>query len=142
MDMLGAGKIADFLSNAIDKIFPDKEAALKAKVALAEAESAGRLEELRAQWDNALAQLEVNKVEAAHPRIWVSGWRPGIGWVCCAGLAYDTLLRPMLTFCAQLSGSTAIPPSLELGPIITLLTGMLGLGTLRTYEKLRGIASK
>lgn len=142
MDLIGAGKIADFLSNAIDKIFPDKEAALKAKVALAEAERAGQLAELQLQWDNAKAQLEVNKTEAAHPAIFVAGWRPYIGWVCGASLTYQFVLRPFLQFIVELNGSTVIPPSLDLGDLITILLGMLGMGAMRSAEKFKGVARK
>ena len=86
-------------------------------------------------------QAEVNKVEAANPNVFVSGWRPFAGWVCGAGLAYTFILRPLLPWVVNLFGAT-VPelPAIDGDALMTLLFGMLGLGTLRSVEKIKGKA--
>lgn len=83
----------------------------------------------------ALAQVEVNKVEAASPDLFKSGWRPFCGWICGFGLGYQFVARPLLTWIAAFYGGPAAP-SLDMGTLLTLLGGLLGLGALRTTEKM------
>ena len=80
-----------------------------------------------------LAQIELNKVEASHRTMFVAGWRPGIGWVCAAGLAFAFLINPVIQWATGEPG-----PNLPMDHIFELVLGMLGLGGLRTYEKLSG----
>jgi len=84
------------------------------------------------------AQTDVNKVEAASNSIFVAGWRPFVGWVCGSGLAIQFIIRPITTFIANLCGRPVDFPSLDLGTLLTLLFGMMGLGAMRTYEKING----
>jgi hypothetical protein len=87
-----------------------------------------------------LAQLEVNKQEAAHVSIFVAGWRPAVGWVCAFGLAYSFIFRDIIAWIFQIYfPEMTPPPTLELGELISLLLGMLGLGTLRTFEKVKSV---
>jgi len=90
-------------------------------------------------------QMAVNQVEASHKSIFVAGWRPGVGWVCVASLAYQFLLYPFLVWSwllAQgmgwLSSELDYPPILDIGALLTLLTGMLGMGAIRSYDKAKG----
>ena len=85
----------------------------------------------------AKAQLEVNKTEAAHRSLFVSGWRPAVGWTCCIGLASQYILIPMANFALALADSTIEIPVLDMATMMPVLMGMLGLGGLRTYEKLK-----
>jgi hypothetical protein len=78
-------------------------------------------------------QAEINKVEAQHRTIFVAGWRPFIGWVCGFALAYNFVLRDMLIW---FIGPEQVPPALQMEHLMTVLVGMLGLGGMRTYEKL------
>ena len=113
----------------LNKFIPDPE--LKAK---AEADLRATLLE----WDK--GQLEINKVEAAHSSIFVSGWRPFIGWTCGAAVAYQFVIVPWLTW---ISGMIAfvIPPAPSLDDMLwQLLFALLGMGGLRTFEKLKGVA--
>lgn len=85
------------------------------------------------------AQLEVNKAEAQHASVFVAGWRPFIGWVCGAGLAYGFIFRDLIAWALRIySPGMEPPPTLELGELLGLLGGMLGLGGLRTFEKIKG----
>jgi hypothetical protein len=81
------------------------------------------------------AQLAVNQAEASNASMFVAGWRPFIGWVCGVGLATQFLIGPLFTWAAALAGQPIVFPSLDMGTLLTLLLGMLGLGTMRTYEK-------
>ncbi len=87
-------------------------------------------------------QLDINKEQAKHPSIFVAGARPFIMWVCGVALLWQFLLQPMATWFLLAFGTGEIPPfpQLDIGPLMTLLLGMLGLGGLRTYEKRLGIA--
>ena len=87
----------------------------------------------------AKAQLEVNKTEAAHKNLFVAGWRPAVGWVCCLGMASNFLVIPMANFALALSDSTIIIPLIELSEMMPVLLGMLGLGAMRTVEKAKGV---
>lgn len=85
------------------------------------------------------AQTNINKIEAAHPSIFVSGWRPGTGWVCLFGLVFSFIIRPIVQWVLIIAGSDVMLPTIESGVLVSLLVGMLGLGGLRTYEGLKGI---
>ena len=87
----------------------------------------------------AKAQIEVNKTEAAHRSLFVSGWRPAVGWTCCLGLASNFLLIPMANFALALADSTIEVPVLDLSTMMPVLMGMLGLGAMRTAEKVKGV---
>ena len=114
----------------IDRVIPDKTAAAQAQAELLKMQVNGELEQLA-------GQLEVNKVEAAHQSLFVAGWRPFIGWVCGAALAYQFVIRPIVTWAVPSMGYTiAEMPGLD-DNLWELLTGMLGLGGLRTYEKVK-----
>jgi hypothetical protein len=90
----------------------------------------------------AKGQLEVNKAEAASGSIFKGGWRPFIGWVCGAAFAYHFILQPMIMFGVAVAGVT-IPdlPEFDMATLMPVLMGMLGLGGLRTVEKLQGKSS-
>jgi hypothetical protein len=121
-------------SSLIDRLFPDPNQKAAAQLELIKLQQSGELAALAAETDLAKGQLEINKTEAASSSLFVAGWRPGTGWICNAALAYHFLIRPLLiTF-----GKPA--PALEIGDLLTLLLGLLGLGGLRTKEKLAGVA--
>lgn len=80
-----------------------------------------------------LAQIELNKVEASHRTMWVAGWRPAIGWICATGLAFIFIVNPVIQWLSDKAG-----PELPIEALFSLVLGMLGLGGLRTYEKLSG----
>ena len=87
-----------------------------------------------------LAQVEINKVEAASQNMFVAGWRPFVGWTCGVALLYHFLLLPLLHFILKATGNEVELPEFDFSHLSTILMGMLGLGSLRTYEKLRGVS--
>ena len=79
-------------------------------------------------------QTKINEIEASHRSIFVAGWRPFIGWICGFALAYNFVIRDLFIWVLQ---PEEIPPALQMEHLMTVLLGMLGLGGLRTYEKLK-----
>ena len=87
-----------------------------------------------------MVQAETNKEEAQHRSVWVAGWRPFIGWVCGFALAWHCVLSPVVLFFAAWF-NIVLPalPAFDMGSLMTVLMGMLGLGGLRTFEKTKGL---
>lgn len=85
-------------------------------------------------------QMQINKVEAAHPSKFVAGWRPFIGWVCGIALMFNMILFPIVEWgCLIAAIVIPEPPVLDTQSLMTLLGGMLGFGTMRTYEKYKNV---
>lgn len=128
------------LGTIIDKAIPDPQAAADAKLRTLELAQKGELAVLDADLKLALGQIEVNKVEAGTD-MFRGGWRPAVGWSCVAGLVYQFLLQPILPWVATVCGFAVPPlPSIDNETLMVLLTGMLGLGGMRTFERIKGKA--
>lgn len=125
----------DFGSQLIERLIPDKAQQEAAKAAMLQMQLKGELAQLA-------GQLEINKAEAGNPNWFVAGWRPAVGWICAAGLLSQFLIGPMATWGAALAGHPIAYPSLDMGTLLTLLLGMLGLATGRSYEKAQGVQDK
>ena len=121
------------VTGLLDKFIEDKDQ--KAKLA----HDIATMSEKHAQ-ELAKGQLEINKAEAQHKSIFVAGWRPFIGWTCGIALCWHFVLQPLIMFLSVLFGFT-LPelPAFDMGSLMTVLMGMLGLGGLRTYEKQKGL---
>jgi len=121
------------VTGILDKVIPDSD--MKAKLA----------HEIATMSDNhaqqaLLAQLEINKAEAASGSLFKGGWRPFVGWICGFALLYHFILCPFIIFIVALSGAEIPPiPEFDMGSLMTVLLGMLGIGGLRTYEKKSGL---
>lgn len=130
--------IGPILGPLIDRI-PDPNERARAKEA-----AEGQI--LAAMTALVQGQLEINKVEAGHASVFVSGWRPAIGWACALGFGYNFIAHPLLQWLAVTVPAVPIDlsqlPQLEIGELMSLTLGMLGLGGLRTYEKRIGIDTK
>lgn len=123
-------KVLKIGNTLIERLIPDKAEREKAQAELVKMQLSGELSQLA-------GQLEVNKAEAAHQSVFVAGWRPFIGWVCGVALAYQFVLRPIITWAAPSLGYTvAEMPGLD-NNLWELMFGMLGLGGLRSYEKIK-----
>ena len=131
MDLLG--KLVDPVSNILDKVVEDKDQ--KARLAHEIATMAERHGQ-----EAMLAQLEINKAEAASGSLFKGGWRPAVGWVCAIAFAYHFVLQPLLIFGLSYAGLDTPPlPEFDVGTLLPVLGGMLGIGTLRTYDKQKGL---
>jgi hypothetical protein len=128
MDITGIGSIADLASNVINKFFPDKTESEKAQLA--------------ATLTIIQGQLDANRAEAANTNVFVSGWRPFIGWVCGSACAWNWIGLPIVKAGMQAFGHAFPVSPADLSQMLPLLLGMLGLGGLRTIEKIQGVAAK
>ena len=131
LDPISAG--LDLIDTFVGKFVKDKDLAAKL---IAEANSQEMAGEIQAR----LGQIEINKIEAANPSFFNS-WRPATGWVCVLALGYQFVLSPLLRFIALITmDSPPVFPVLDSGQLTPILLGMLGLGGLRTYEKVQKVA--
>lgn len=133
--------VVDTGKELIDRIFPDKEKQAAERAAaeahLLELVQTERMQERAQDIAVSLGQIEVNKVEAASDNLFKSGWRPAVGWVCVIALGFNYLAGPLLSWATgNLFGWTPLP-TLEISQLVFILTGILGIGTLRTVEKLK-----
>lgn len=125
--------VLDIGSKLIDRLWPDPVQAANAKLELAKLAQKGDLDEIA-------GQLKVNEVEAANPSIFVSGWRPFIGWVCGIGLTMQFLVSPLITWGGAIFHYVIVLPAIDSNVLLTMLGGMLGLGGFRTLEKINSVA--
>jgi len=128
------------IAKVIDKLIPDPTAKAQAQLDLLKLQQAGEFKELDADLALKLEQIKVNAIEAQSPDFFRGGWRPFVGWVCGTGLAVQFLVAPVATWAAALLGHAVAFPSLDMGTLLTLLGGLLGLVTLRTAEKFKGVS--
>lgn len=137
--------IADLGGKLIDRFFPDPAQAAQAKLELLKMQQNGELQEMATISGLDLAQIEVNKVEAASSNLFVAGWRPAIGWVCAASLALYYIPRFVLGmgfWCYTAWGAQSLPPLPEMGvaDVLGLVATMLGSSLIRMREKEKGVA--
>jgi hypothetical protein len=126
MDITGLGAVSDLATTVIGKIWPDK--------------TVQEREQLAAAVTLVQGQLAINQAEAGSASVFVAGWRPFIGWVCGAAFAYKFVLAPALAFGMTAAGHPITLPVLDFTEMSTVLLGMLGIGGLRTIEKIKGVA--
>jgi len=134
LDPITAG--IDLAKTFIGKFVKDKDLAAKL---LADAES----EEFQGSISLMMGQIAINKIEAASKSLFVAGWRPAVGWTCALGLFVKFIILPIGSWVATVCFDVAVTdiPEFSVVELMTLLGGMLGLGTLRTVEKTKGVAS-
>jgi len=131
MNPLLIGPIFELGKGLMERWFPDP-----AKKAEAEAQFMLMLQEQ--DFKKVLGQLEVNAAEAASPHLFVAGWRPAVGWCCALGFLWATIGQPIVSWVATAKGWPA-PPAIDTEVLLYVLGGMLGLGTLRSFEKSKGV---
>ena len=153
LDSVGS-LLTNGISGAVGSLAKDIRTAITGKEAITADERKAildqvhEIERLSLQADQAIAagQMEINKIEAAAASLFKSGWRPAVGWICAIGLFYQFIIRTILPWfidvAAQaLHATLAVPPlpALDMGTLMMLLSGILGLGGFRTFEKVKGI---
>ena len=126
-------KLIGPVTGLLDKFIEDKDQKAKLAHEVATMAQKHALELSR-------AQLDVNKAEAQHRSIFVSGWRPAVGWVCVLGMAGNFMVIPFSNFVLALLEIPVKIPLIDTATMMPVLMGMLGLGTLRTYEKKAGVS--
>jgi hypothetical protein len=145
MNPLLLSGIFDLGKGLIDRLWPDPAQKAAAALELARMQQNGELAQLAADTDLAKLQIQVNIEEAKHANIFVSGWRPAVGWCCAAAFAYSYVLLPFLQFVvftfgtAEMAAQLKLAPALELSEMVPVLFGMLGLSGLRTAERIKGV---
>lgn len=124
----------------LNKYIPDPQAQAQASIDMMKIKQADAFKEIEAALQADQMQADINKVEAASDHVFVSGWRPFIGWVCGAGLALQVIIFPCIsTVVSLILGHPPIMPEMPIEVLMVNLTGMLGLGAYRSYEKVKGV---
>lgn len=132
------GSLFELGKSILDRVFPDEQEKAKAEIELLRLTQEKEFKELDAQLQMALAQTEVNKIEAASDSLYKSGWRPTVGWICASGLGYQYIISPIVTGIGMnLDPAFKAMPSLDLSDLLPLLFGLLGLGAYRTFERVK-----
>jgi hypothetical protein len=124
--------IIELGAKLLDKVIPDKDAREKAQSELFKAAQ-------DQDFQLALAQIKVNEEEAKSENLFKSGWRPFIAWCCGLGVAYNFVIYPFLLWWIAVTGSSIVPPPLMSDILMELVFALLGLGSLRTFEKIKGV---
>jgi hypothetical protein len=132
MNPLLLGPLFELGKGIIDRIFPDPAQKAAAELELMKMTQDGDLKQI-------MGQLEINAREAQHASVFVAGWRPFFGWAGGAGFVYATLLQPILAWVGAIKGWPA-PPDVNIDLLWVVVTGLLGLGTLRSVDKAKGVS--
>lgn len=127
MDIAGIGTTATALKDILGMFFPDQTQEERDKMAAIMA--------------MVQQQTDTNKTEASSPSVFVAGWRPFVGWVCGSGFGVQFVIGPLVEWMAALFGHPVKFPQMDLGTMMPMLLGMLGLGGMRSYEKEQGVNS-
>ena len=116
------------VASVIDSIHTSEEEKLDKKILMQ-----------RIQQKLAEKQLDVNAKEAAHRSVFVSGWRPAIGWMGALALGFEFILSPGIEWYSKFAGLNLIAPEIQTGPLLAIVTSMLGVAGLRSFEKSKGL---
>ena len=125
----GKGGALATISKVVDELHTSEEEKLDKKILMQ-----------RLQQKLAEKQLDVNAKEASHRSVFVAGWRPAIGWCGALALFFAFILSPCIEWYAKFSGMNIVPPAIETGPLLAIVTSMLGVAGMRSFEKAKGIA--
>ena len=125
--LLGGSGLKE-IANLVDDVFTSDEERIQAKITL---------EKISANLK--IKQMEVNKSEAGHRSLFIAGWRPALGWISALSIGYVYLFQPFIVMYLRITGNDIELPNLDLSQLMPLVLGMLGLGGLRSMEKIRGI---
>lgn len=131
MNPLLLAPLLEFGKDILGRFFPNEEERRKAEADFLQMAMDGELKQV-------IAQLQINAVEAAHPSIFVAGWRPFFGWSGGVGFIYSVMAQPMLSWYSAIKG-WPVPPTLNIDLLWVVITGMLGIGGMRTWEKNKGL---
>lgn len=133
MSLTGFGEVADLATTIINKFWPDKTQTEKDQIA-------AQMQEMLLQAQASAAQTDIDKIEAANSNIFVSGWRPAVGWVCGVGFGIQ-VLGPLLEWLATLTGHPVKFPVMDASLVGSTLAALLGLGGMRSWDKKNGVGA-
>ncbi len=126
--------VVDLANTIISRIWPDRTEQDKQKFTL-------QLQGAIIESNLATKQLDINAAEASNPNVWVSGARPAIMWICAAAFGWTYVFQPVIMFLLTVSGHPITSlPKLDMGEMMPVLFGLLGLGGYRSIEKIKGVA--
>jgi len=128
------------ISQLLDKIIPDPQARTNAKLALTQAENSAALQQLQLTLQADANQTQIDQSEAQSKSLFIAGWRPFIGWVCGLAFCYHFIFQPLITYIMAACGHSFALPTFDMQELSTVLMGMLGLGGLRTIEKINNVS--
>jgi hypothetical protein len=132
--------LAGPILSIINKVIEDKAQAAAVAGAIQQAAATGAIqEEMQQLTAITTAQSDINKIEAGSTSLFVAGWRPGIGWVCAVAFAFQFLVKPTVEWVATIAGHPITLPGIDAN-LPQLTYALLGMGTLRTVEKFKGVA--
>ena len=131
MNPILLGPLLQLGGDILNRVIPDKTERARAEAELLKMAAEGELQQT-------VAQLEINAKEAMHPSVWVAGWRPFFGWAGGVGFLWSTIGQPVLTWYGSARGWPA-PPEVNMDLLWAVVTGLLGIGGLRTVEKVRRV---
>jgi hypothetical protein len=134
MNPLLLGPLFELGKGIIDRMFPDPAKKAEAELELMKLAQSGDLQVI-------LAQLAINAKEAENPNVFVAGWRPFIGWICGGGLLYATVIHNLIEWMSVIR-NWPLPPAVDTDTLIYVLGALLGVGGMRTIEKIKGVAAK
>lgn len=141
-NLLGGGDVVKSVGDSLDNLFTSDEERQEARNELAKANRQfDHLSEKLVAQQN-IAQMEVNKVEAAGSSLFQSGWRPAVGWIGVLALAYQFIVYPVLLWLKAFVPEIETPPALEADMMFTIVTGMLGIAGMRSLDKMKGTDTK
>jgi hypothetical protein len=132
MNPLILGSVLELGKTLLERFFPDEEERRKAEADFIKSAMDGELKQV-------IAQLEINAREAQHPSVWVAGWRPAFGWFGAVGFLYATIIQPVMVWYGSSKG-WPMPPDINADLLWVVITGMLGIGGLRTFEKVQRVS--
>lgn len=136
IDLL-AGPVLDI----VNKLIPDPVAKAQAQLQILQLQQSTEFKELDNQLAMVQTQTNINNTEASNQKIFVAGWRPFIGWICGAALGWNYMGIPLVGAAMTIIGHPVSIPEADLSTMMPILIGMLGLGGMRTYEKINGVNS-
>ncbi|TPW17316.1 MAG: hypothetical protein FD130_703 [Halothiobacillaceae bacterium] len=141
--LFGGADLVKEVGSAIDSTFTSDEERFEKQNERYKAEREFNLNEMKLFAELDRGQMEVNKIEAQSPNLFVAGWRPAIGWVGVMALAYQFILYPLLTWLQPiLMPEVKIPPEINSDLLFNIIIAMLGIGSMRSFDKWQGVDTK
>lgn len=136
--MFGVDDIIGGIVTIANKFIPDAQKQAELQLEIAKLKQQEEFKQIDTALQLAQQQTDINKIEAGSSSLFVAGWRPACGWVCAIAFAYHYVLQPFISFVLFACGYHFDLPKFDMEALLTLLLGMLGLGGMRSFDKMKG----